>query len=129
MIDTFNDVLLVSLSDVGIEREFSVTVEYEFHEPCRGARDRMGLQLEPDDSGSVDIHSVKGRLLEKPAGSQTAHEVGPVVDLSAIVDTAAIASHILDYAIEEMNNSAEDAAEIREEQRREERMFDTEDAE
>jgi hypothetical protein len=116
--ETFNDVLLVSLSNVGSEREFAIRVEYEFHPPCRGARDRMGLQLEPDEGGSVDIHSVKGRLLEYPAGTKVAREVGPVVDLSAIVETDAIASHILDYALEELRNEAEAAAEIRAEERR-----------
>jgi hypothetical protein len=128
--DTFDDVLLVSLSNVGNEREFAIRVEYEFHPPCRGARDRMGLQLEPDEGGSVDVHSVRGRLLEYPAGAKVPREVGPVVDLSAIVDNAAIASHILDYALEEMAEEAIEAAEIRAENRREQlRDWVQEDAE
>lgn len=41
------------------EQEISVTVEFSYSSGCRGARDRYGAPLEPDDDAEIEIQSVK----------------------------------------------------------------------
>jgi hypothetical protein len=38
--------------------EVQVSIAYTYSKACRGARERSGLQLEPDEPASVEIDSV-----------------------------------------------------------------------
>ena len=42
--------------------ETPVVVHYEYERPTRGARDKYGVQLEPDEPANVIIHSVISQL-------------------------------------------------------------------
>ena len=39
-------------------QEIDIEVEYSHYSACRGARDRYGAQLEPDDAEGLEIESV-----------------------------------------------------------------------
>jgi len=48
-------------------QEIELAVEYGYHRACRGARDRYGVPLEPDEPASCEIESVtdaNGREVE-----------------------------------------------------------------
>lgn len=40
-----------------VETELECEVEYTYHRACRGARDRYGVPLEPDDPEGAEINS------------------------------------------------------------------------
>lgn len=57
------------------DEELLITAEVEF--PCRGARDRYGAQMEPDDDGRIVIVSAFN-----PAGEEVA--LNPAETIRAI---------------------------------------------
>lgn len=40
------------------EEEIQIEVSFDFYPACKGARDRYGLQLEPDDDPDIDVLDV-----------------------------------------------------------------------
>lgn len=47
--------------------ELEIEVDADVSPPSRGARDRYGLQLEPDDPGDIELNTVKiGGLVVDP---------------------------------------------------------------
>ncbi|SRR6266550_294875 len=88
-----------------------VVVEYTYHRACRGQRDSLGgvrgagPLLEPDESASIEIVSVKDAVGEEVILSGRQYD--------AIQE--AVWGHLQDAAA----NAAEAAAESREDQRRE----------
>jgi len=51
--------------------ERDVTVHYAYMPPCRGARERSGLQLEPDYPSGVGLYSVEAVFLGDGLKPQT----------------------------------------------------------
>lgn len=40
--------------------EYPITVEYTAHKAIRGARERGGLQIEPDEPAHIEIDGIEG---------------------------------------------------------------------
>jgi len=75
MSKTVRDVTLVNIP---------VTIEYTYHCGCKGARDSMGVPMEPDDDPEVEINRV---LLVTHDTSGVAVEI----DVTRWVDNVSVA--------------------------------------
>lgn len=102
------------------DREFALTVEYEYHRAYRGARDgRYGVQLEPDEPAHVTISSVTGRLIGFCTKTARHIEIGDEIDFEPLVNTEILAEEILEDHEGRITEAREMSAEARAEAARE----------
>jgi hypothetical protein len=96
------------------DREFALTVEYEYHPAYRGAREgRYGVQLEPDEPAHVTISSVTGRLIGFCTKTAKHIEIGDEIDFEPLVNTEILADEILADHEGRVQEAREQAAEMR----------------
>jgi hypothetical protein len=56
--DTWEGTVELMDPETGDDRDFDVSVDYEYESPSRGERERSGLQISPDYGANVTVYRV-----------------------------------------------------------------------